>query len=742
MKTLFFCLWTCVFLAACGDSVTAPAKAEAPPPAATVKPDPKPVRLLVVPFESGMKSKDSDYFSMGLCAFLTERFEEAGHDAKLAEALSTQGYRLEVVSGPLILTPAQAALRGDARAPLDFEAAHAAATAAGATQVLTGAYAGDVGKFRLTVQLYDLDADKGLTLRAEASVGPVSIYAKKAARPGVQIVDVQAMAATLAIQVLDQSGVKLTPDAGARLKTPQTPDAMSFIEYARALERHFRPEDPSKHRTDLEFAAHAVSIWPDFYAARRLYGYLLWQSGSVDKARIHFREILDPTQPVEPGKPRRVGLPDDVRTLTMLGRVELESKQYQAAIGYLERAAAHTPDDAQVHFWLGEAHARLGDTVEAIARYELSRKLNPNDVETHRALSGLYAVSKRYDDAAAELEVVVEKEPQNIQALLLMAACHRAGGHRDKALADYDRGLTTFPEDARLHKFRGDTLSALGRKSEAQEAYDLARKLAPKDARFSGETVMTGDVLVAEIAATDAIKDSMERRRAEASLAASVATWDLAWHGKEACQDGRAGSEFLLAKASAQSFDKSGAVLEANAADIDRALKNGEGFALTPDERGKADELLRYALTSVESLRELRTGYGDARDLIAKNGCALDVRVATIDEVRDRDQHLKVELPAPPARDASGISPVVPSGVVGNVTFKIRNETGRESVIIFLPDRAPLEPAVPAGGEWSYTTRLGYHSFCLLAKDQASTCGQPGTVRYDHFYEGWSAIIR
>lgn len=742
MKSIFFCLCACLILWGCaGNEPEAETKIPKPIPK-VAKPDPKLIRLFILPFENGMRGKATDYLSTGLAAFLTERFEEAVQDPKLTETLAAQGFRLETFSGPLIMTQEQAALRTDSHARIDLKAARAAADLQGATQVLTGFYSGDVSKFKLAIGLYDLDAKDGLVIRAEASIGPISIYVKKAARPGVQIVDVQSMTATLAAQVLAKSGFVLPPEAVERLKRPETPDAMSFINYARALDRHFRPVPVDKHRSDLELAAKAVSIWPDFYSARRLYGYLLWQSGSIDKARTHFREILEPLQPADASKPRRIGLPNDVRTLTMLGRVELESKQYQTAIGYLERAAAHAPGDSQVHFWLGEAHARLGDTAKAVAGYELSRSLDPNNVETHRALSALYAVSRRYDDAAADLEVVVSREPKNIQALYLLAACRRAGGHREQALEEYDRGLERFPKDARLHKFRGDILTSLGKLPEAQGAYDHAKKLAPRDARFSGKATLAGDALIAEITAADTLHDGMEKSRAEAQLATSIATWDLAWHGKEACQDGRSGSDFLLAQANARLFDHDGTVLTGSAISIGRALKNGEGFALTPDEQGSAEMLLRFAKTSAIDLRELFTSYGHARDLLDRYGCGLTVRMATIEEVRERNRHLVVEQPEPPARDSSGISPVVPTDVIGNVTFKIKNETDRETVIIFLPDGKPLEPAAPAHGVWSYTTKLGYHTFCVLPKTGASDCGKPGTVRYDYFHEGWSISVR
>lgn len=748
MRSFLWSLCACVILSlnACGgQEPVAPVKAEPPPPAkAPPKPDAKTVRLFIMPFQNGMRAKDTDYFSLGLAAFLTERLEEASHDAKLGEALAAEGLRLEVFTGPLILTQEQTALRDDTHADLDLEAAGAAAAKQNATLALTGSYAGDVGKFRMSVSLYRVGGDKKLALRSEKSIGPVSIYkTRPAPRPGVQIADVQAMAAELAAQALREAGVPLTKDAEARLRAPQTPDAMSFINYARALDRYFWPEDASKHRTDLEFAADAVRIWPDYCAARRMYGFLLWQAGQVDKARVHLREIIEPTQPADPSLPRRVGLPDDLRALVMLGRVELESKQYQAAIGYLERAAAHTPDDAQVHFWLGEAHAQLGDTAEAVTRYELSRKLDPSNIETHRALSALYAVSKRYDDAAEELAFVAAKEPQDIDVLFLLAACHRAGGRRDAALKDYDLGLRRFPDDVRLHKFRGDTLSSLGRSAEAQEAYARTRALAPKDARFSQEAVLFGDALVAQIAADEALHDGMEGARATSSLAASIATWDLAWHGTDACQDGRAGSDFLLAQSAGRGYGKDGKVLFDDASKIGRALKNGEGFALTPDEQGRADKMIRYAQTSLTDLRELQTGYEIAKGLVARSGCDLAKSVqASIADVRERDRHLQVTLKEPPPRDASGISPVVPTGEIGNVTFKIRNETDRAAVIVFWPDGKPLEPAVPAKKEWSYTTSLGYHGFCVLPKASAADCGKPGTVRNDYIHEGWVVTVR
>ncbi len=724
MKSFLFFLFACLSVVH---------RAEAAPAAK------KTMRLFVAPFESEMRGKELDALSLGLASFLTERFEEG---------FAGQAGNVSVASGPLILTSRQASLREGPRAPLDPEAARAVAVDAGATHVMTGTYSGNVSAFTLTVSLYELDPVKGLRPLAELSAGPVSVYAKKPPRPGIQIGDVQSMASTLAAQALARAGIDLRPADIERLKVPQTPDAVSFIEYARALDRHFHPTDFSKHRTALELVEHAVRIWPDFHAARRLYGYLLWQSGELGKARIHLGEILNPTQPAEPSKPRRVGLPDDVRALTMLARIEIESRQYRTAIGYLERAVSRAPEDAQIRFLFGEAFVAAGERLKALAQYESGRKLDPNDLGTRRALSGLYAGLKRYDEASEELQVVIAREPHDLQALFLLAACHRAGNHPEKALADYEAGMERFPDDARLQKFRADMLTALGRASEAQDALAWARKLAPKDGRFSGKPALFGTVLIATLAADAVLRDGMERYRAEAQLAASVATWDLSWNGQEACKDGRAGSYLLLAQASAGTYDRDGSSLGSDAERIAAALKNGEGFALTPDEQERADGLLAYADASVRDLRELATAYEVARSSFARLGCGFDgMHAATIEQVRERNRHLHVEMLTPPPRAASALMPVIP-GDVDNVTFEVLNGTASEMAIVFPPDGKALEPPVPPGspgkgpGRRSYTVKRGHHGFCVLPREKVADCGKPGTVRTDYFHEGWTISVR
>lgn len=763
MRTLIFSLFLCV--AACGGHDD-PTSDKTPPggkaAADSAKQVPKSVKILVVPFGREDRNKDTGEFSVGFATFLTERLEEIGEDKESAAKLADTGIAVGSVSGPVILTEDQIALRDDAGLPFDADAARKAAEAQGATHVLTGSYAGDVGKFRLRVDLYEVAPGGQLTLRGSASVGPTLVYAVKVPHPGMQIGAVHAMLGDAAASAFASAKLPLPENAVAALKTPQTPDALSYLEYARALRRHFRPLDPSKHREALDFASHAVSIWPDYWAARRLYAMLLWRQGDLAKAQIHFQEVIHPTQ--QDGKPQRAGLPDDLRSTVMLGRIALDLGDAEGASVLLENVAARRPDDAQTRFMLGQAYAKLGQNDKAVAALEAARALAPTDLEVRRALAALYANARRYAEAVAELMFVVDREPQNLDAVYLLAACLRAAGKGEEAVKTYGDAVPRFPKEAPLRKFRGDGLLVLGRPEEASAAYAEALALASKDARLDGSDpdMLHGETLMLRIRDAKSDRDGMEKVRAEFQDAVNDATWDLAWNGKAACEDGRAGSGYLFAKERGRRYADIGERFQASANRIDAALKNGEHLALTPDERADAEAVVRYLADALRDLRETRTAYdGGLKPLLRDRGCETDpskIRVATIEEIRARNLKRDVIMPDPGKKDSSGISPVVPDGAVASVTFYFENRSGAEYVLVL--DGKPMEPSiaplpkslisrydlekktVPTDDLQNYSAPPGYHDFCFMPKGQEARCGKPGTVRSDHIHEGWRVIIQ
>jgi tetratricopeptide (TPR) repeat protein len=72
------------------------------------------------------------------------------------------------------------------------------------------------------------------------------------------------------------------------------------------------------------------------------------------------------------------------------GSLLLRQGNAQAALGYLESAAALTPADAQVLAQLGETHLQLNQLSKAQAALEEAVKLTPNDSHLHWLLASVY----------------------------------------------------------------------------------------------------------------------------------------------------------------------------------------------------------------------------------------------------------------------------------------------------------------------------------------------------------------
>jgi tetratricopeptide (TPR) repeat protein len=690
--------------------------AETPPAETPPAPLPKSVKLLVVPFGGEGRVRDTEDFSLGFAAFLTERFERAGEDKDLSKKLVASGLSLTTVAGPAILTEVQVGLRDEPGKPFDEERARQAALAASATHVLTGSYSGRVEKFQVTVRLYEVTAAQDLTLVGEGTAGPGSIFSYKAQRPGMQMGDLHALLGEATAAAFAAASMPLPSEAVARLKTPQTPDALSYLEYARALRRHFRPLDPSKHRTAVEFAAHAVSVWPDYLPARRFYAWLLWNQGDLVKAQTHYLEILEPSQ--KAGAPKRLGDPDDLRALTMLGRIELELGHADEARKRLEKLSSFRPEDSEVRYWLGTAYAALGRRDEAIASMEKSRDLGPNDMRTRKALAGLYADARRYAAAADELEAVVRKETKNLEALLLLAACRRAAGQHDLALAVYALGEARFPEEAGLARFRSDLAASSG-------VFD------------------PDEGLIALIPKAEALRKGMEIRRSEAVDFANDAAMELDLRGKDACVTAEPSAKGVVTGGNA--YLALGASYQDVADSVRTSLKAGDAAALTPDEIARVEAVMAYAESSGRDLRQLRDQFRDTvRPLLSRYGCETDLtKVADGDiaAVRARNQARSVTLPEPKLASSSGLAPEIPEGVQRPVKFCIDNTAGTRPYVLIL-DGGVQKLEIPIGEKPIFATSFGYHDYCLLPEGDPKACGEQGTLSHDLIHEGWCKVIR
>ncbi len=692
MKTLFLA-WLCCALLACGSKEAAKTVSDASVTPSSATPKTSPLRVFVAPFaDADQKSRKE--FSLGLALFATARFEELSLDADAAKALAAKGYAIEAIVGPHVLPEASAKLDEKHPRALDVSAMYAAAKRASATHVLSGSFAGSVERWSLTVVLYEVGTDRLIEVDRVTDQKKIFAYANdpsKPEHPGVQSVTVHAMLGAGIAKVFASAGINLPDHHVQAFSTPQAPNVNAFISLALAYEAllidpassaerdvHERFEDAMTH------AMRARNIMPNYQLALRLYAWLLWQTDNSSKAREYYQIAVKND-------------PKDLRALIALGRVELGAGQYDAARASLETAAALRPEDPLIHYWLGEAYAKLGRVNDAISRYEMSRTFAPDNLDTRRALVGLYASERRYADAATELRVIIEAEKDNVDAIYLLAACERALGHAAEAFAAYDLGLSRFPDDAKLRKIR-------------------------KAAEQGASTFVEG------IVATDTIRDQMELMRREFQEAVNDGTWLLA-HAKEgACEAGLAGSDYLFAKERGTEHERHGGDLQKRAGAIRTLLDDDWGLLLTPDEQALAEDLLLYEQKALRDYREMRTAFHSTfKPMLEAQACSLEAQEigsTSIADIRARNDARHVMMPEPPKRDTSGISPVVPNDAVDNVRFYVENLSKQEIVLVL--DGHALEPSVPpqveGGKRPQFSTPVGEHQLCHVAKDAKPEC--------------------
>lgn len=743
MRT-FLVLSICLIAASCGDRGAA--KIEPPAKAPAAKPEPRKVRIMVVPFEGAGSGKELDYVSMGLTLALTERLEEVSLDGDLSKELSGTGVVLEVLTGGLVLTREAVRVRRLPDGNLDLPALEPLLQEKGVTHVLTGRHEGRVEKWRLRVDLYVFD---GTALKAVRHSNPsewkVFAWASDKPAPKHPGVQIEPMHSAMALGVRDvflADGIVLPSGAVTRLSAPLTETSTAFKALSDAYASLLLGESEPSARAALGHAEHAVTVWPDSLAAKRLYGYLLYANGRPDEAWRHLAPYSgdEPPGPLD-GNVRR---PVDYRSLVLLGRIEVAKKDYVSAERHLSKAVTMRPLDAVAHFHLAEALEGLGKSELAIASFERAKGLDPYDLETRRRLAALFAAKEDFLRAAEELRVVVGREPENAEAAFLLAASLRAGGDLEGAAETYRAAAGRLKGEWRLPLFRGDVLVRLGRNAEAEEAYAEAAARRKRDPRADADGRHPRAFgLVEAVREADGNHVELAAKRDVFRDAHNDAVMELRLRGAEAC--GTASMSWRLAKAVGDDdIVRLTAASVRSAKAFEAALEAGEGEFLTAAERGTALRLIGAAKEDSRQLAELVTAYEETLlPMLHRAGCGLeaDGPVADIADVRARNRARPVELDPKEIHGRNPLSPEIPIGARRMVDFYVvPPKDGTAYELTFVGNEEPEPGIIQGPKKVRFNTTFGRRRFCLLEKPPAGKpgrkCGDPGTVREADFFGG------
>lgn len=687
------------------------------------------IKVLVTPFENGAAAQSLSALSLGIPAHIAERLEDDPY--------------IEPLNGPLVLTDQQAQLVTPKGKEFDLAKANQLAIARGATHFLTGRFYGQVWTWTFEAMLYKSAPTGPILVGSGKSFGDLTDLVPTASGKMVRT-NSAANIFTLLGKAVDgafaQATFPLEPPTSKAVATPPTPDAFAFLKLARAYVRYFaNVSEDGVDDTAIGLAKVAAIIDPKQSEAQRLYAALLLADEQVKLARIHYEFAIE-------ARPR------DVRSLVQLGKLELDADNADIAAGYLKRATEVRPNDGDNFYWYATAQLKLGKTDEAIFSLEKARTLQWWHAPARKELANQYARRHRYREAAAELDVVANRILTNDpEPVYLEAACLRAADDRNAAGLVLWQAKDRFPGESRMWKFRGDLFMHDGDVERAMQEYRVAYSKAPNDARLKailygtpGSAVpLGGDTLLQTIGSATNDSATVETSRSGYQKAVNDAIADLHYNAEKACVDGGASSSALLAQQLGQQHQDVGTRFVNASARISRALKDGEGSALTPDEATAADKVMTASAKSQIDSREMRGQYmGVFVPLYRRFKCETydgPLKANTVEDIDRRNLDRQVTLPpvpVPPTLMSFTPQLDVEEGRV--IRFIVDNKDGTKEQVLTLDDKE-LGTVLP-GRQLTFSTEFGYHRLCLLPK--GSKCGDDATLRVPFIHDGWTIRVR
>jgi len=217
---------------------------------------------------------------------------------------------------------------------------------------------------------------------------------------------------------------------------------------------------------------------------------------------------------------------DDPKLLFLLGNLFLESRQTDAALEYLEQAAARQRNHPVVIGSLAQAYFEAGRHADAENTFRKACRLDPRTVQFQIGLANALAMQQKFAEAETLLKRAVARYPDAAYAWMNLGNVARDQSRFEEAITHYREALRC---DANLLDARNNLGSALHMLLRFEDAEKEYRACIAGDSGFVMARSNLASVLIdvgrfgeAEAQCRDMLVAAPEFANAHAMLAAAV----------------------------------------------------------------------------------------------------------------------------------------------------------------------------------------------------------------------------
>ncbi|CAD8152320.1 unnamed protein product [Paramecium octaurelia] len=213
-----------------------------------------------------------------------------------------------------------------------------------------------------------------------------------------------------------------------------------------------------KYEQSTQLLDRILETDPDFVNAIYSKGIVELCQNKLEKAKKYFLTSLEKQ-------------PNHALALNELASLMIKEKQYNEALGNLEKGFQADPNIPDLNYGLGYVLARLKRKTEAIQYFDMAIKQDPNQKHFYVSKATTLSDIKQFDNALEAVQIALKLDPQYIDAYQVLAYIYRHSKQYDKMEEACDVVL----------KFDAQNIYALNCKQEIKKKNQLKQLPVPQE---------------------------------------------------------------------------------------------------------------------------------------------------------------------------------------------------------------------------------------------------------------------